>query len=578
MDHKHKILVPKTKFRNAARKAASILEEMVGATLGPDGLPILIKDYEGKPVKITKDGVTVANSVFLNEPILDTIIQAIKGAARKTAEEVGDSTTTSIILTKAFIEESLGSIEAGEITPQELRSQIQVLENEVLDFFSSFAIAVKSSDDLKSVAMISSNGDEDISNAVVQAVEMSGEHGLISINEGFGNTIEVLHKEGFQFKYGFRRLGSIGIQLITHNERQTIEAQSPAILVYDGTLESAAGIGTLINVAMANNDDLIKHPIIVCAYEFGADFLNVVMQAKALGVRIIPARLPVYVSHDVNRLFVEDLAAYVGAKAIDRTPLELSVLIKDNSVSRENFGSCERLVMSLEETIFYGGKGDSEALLARVEALRENLNSAASPYEGEILKHRLAMMTGGVVHIMTGATTEFEMKERKDRMDDALCAIKAASKEGIVGGGGSIYVKTALWLADLAEKEQKKERKIAIQVLEKVLWYPFLRLVENAGLNKDQLSEEMARIQIENPLAHIGFDAREKVFCKNLIESKICDAFAAIKSAFKNSLSISMALLTGGGAIVFSDLDVAQEKQDIEGFWQDEKPEFNDNL
>lgn len=571
MEHPHKIINDKDVFRGQVVRASKALAVPVAATLGPDGLPILIKQYEGKPPKITKDGVTVANSIFLGDPNVDTIIQAIKEASRKTNDEAGDGTTTAIVLTHAIIRECMKYITTGALSPQAFRLIMQWLEPQLMTKMAEFAVPVKTKDDMKNVAMISSNGDSEIAESVVKAVDAAGEYGMIVIEEGFQPDIQVEHKEGFRFKSGFQKLGPIGPIFITRPERQTVETVDPAVILYDGDLAGYANTGSFINALTQHGKRPI--PLVIIAHSFDTESLGAILAGKRSGLSITPVKSPIYGSNDLRRFTMDDLSVWTGAKVIEATKDGLmSIVDATKAVDMSYLGSCKKFVMDQYWTVLYDGRGTEEKILERVKSINANLDIANSDYEREGYKHRLAMMAGGIVHISVGAGTEFEMKERKDRVDDALSAVKASVKEGIVPGGGAVFLRLSNWIDNISMAGLYPyllpAAKKTIEIMKAVLEEPIRQLAVNVGVSPDIIVKEM--LDKFESAKFGGWNAREREFCADMVASGIVDPLKVIKSGLKNAISISVSLLSGGGSVVYADKK-AKEKQDIEGFYVDEK-------
>lgn len=564
MNHPFKLLANKEIFREKVLEASRILHEYVAATLGPDGLPIFIKQYEGKPPKITKDGVTVADSIFVSDPLVDTIIQAIKEAARRTNTQAGDGTTTAIILTHAIIKEALKFIQTDIISPQKLWNAIFKLLPDIDKILRGYAIPVKTREQQHNVASISSNGDQTVATTVVNALEMAGEFGIIRTEEGTQSDMEVVHQEGFRLNAGFQKIGPVGPTFITHQDKQTIELNQPAIVIYDGDLINGREVADFINVLTEKGSNMI--PIVIVAYSFNEDVIRTFLLGRSLGMNIMPLKCPIYESGDVRRLFLDDLATYVGGKTIDVNQKSLAYLIKDLKIDKSYLGSCKKIVMDRFTTVCYGGLGSSEEIMARVGIMQEIKKASPSQYQREAVEFRLAMMTGGVVTIKVGGNSELEMKERKDRVEDALNATKAAIAEGIVPGGGSISLLLANDLSRIEARD--RETAYALKVLNAALAAPLIQLVTNVGESPDIILDKIRAALEYNQTA--GWDASKRRSVDNMFEAGIIDPLRVTRSAVFNAISIAMELLRGGGAVVFKEKE-AQEKLDLEGFYYNEK-------
>lgn len=575
--HPHKTITNKEKFREKISQAAKILNEPVAATLGPDGLPILIKQYDGAPPKITKDGVTVADSLFVSDPTLDTIMQSIKEAARKTNTEAGDGTTTSVIYVNALIQESLKYIRSGAITPQRLKGYVQRVSGKIANAIGSMAKPISDTKEMFFVASISANGDEEIADSIVKAAELAGEHGLTTIEEGYSSSIEVKHIDGFYMNSGFQKLGPLGASLITHHDKQEVIFDSPAVLVYDGDLNDANDL-TVLYDAFSRSGTKVR-PLVILAYSFGDIVMQAIALSRKVGVNLLPIVCPTYSSASVRRLFLDDFSAYTGAITIDSNPDSIALATetievqngekkeKRRIIKKEYFGAVSKTIMRRDVTICYNGAGDHEEIKVRLAGLKTLEEQTEVPYEKDIFRHRLAMLSNGIVQICVGGHTELEMKEKKDRVIDAQSAVKSAIEMGIVPGGGTVGLKMQALLKQWAGETNDEAEKIAYKILSSVFTAPIRQLCENMGEPADVLIDKI--ISTLPSLPNAGLDARNKVVISDMLEAGIIDSAKVAYCAFKNATSIALELLSGGGGVVFGEAET-KEKPDIDGFYYNE--------
>lgn len=578
--HPHKIIFDKKAFNLAVQKASKILCDPVASTLGPDGLPVLIKQYEGKSPLLTKDGVTVADSIFCSDPLIDTIIQAIKEAARKTNTEAGDGTTSAIVITNALLAESFKYINSNAITPQQLKKEINKIKGFVFDQIDLNSIPVED-ENLLDVAMVSANQDLSVAKAVVEGIEAAGEYGLVTIEEGYKSETEVVKTKGFHMDTGYQKLGPVGPALITHQEKQEIFYENAMILIYDGDFASEQSLAHFYNTF--TNFGKNNKPLVLIAYSFSDIVLAMIANNRHMGVQIIPVVAPIYSSASVRRIYLDDFAAWCGAKTIDCTQDALNAALnivsdKDKTYSLKDgfLGSCKKVSMKRDMTIFYQSEGKSDDkreiekqqnILARVNGLKSLLEQTLVPYEQDVFKHRMAMLTNGVVNINVGGSTELEMKERKDRVIDAMNAVKAAIEKGIVPGGGTITMVLSDSLNELLKEDLTEETKIAIHIFKKALAAPLRQLAKNSARSEDVIEAKVRDLIRTNKLA--GWGAINNKYEENMIKAGIVDPAKVTYCAIKNAVSIALELMTGGGGVVYSENET-KEKPDIDGFYYNE--------
>ena len=542
-----KTIINKEAFRECVLKTLDFFASPVSVTLGPDGLPVLI-EREDLPPLSTKDGVTVARHINLKDNKLDVVVQAMKQAALKTDEEAGDGTTTAVVLMRAIIEEGMKYIRTGSISPQELVAELKMYEEDISScLVDEMAIPIRSKEDQFNVACISSNNDKKIAEKIVEALEIAGDYGYISIEDGFEKNTLVKFIEGYSMPSGWRRLGPQGALFITHTQKNTIEYLKPAILIYDGILTDANDLANFYLSLTKNGTDSNPPAVIIIARGFEGAAFEAARASKQVGVNIALLKCPQHGSPNSIRFILDDLAIFTGAVVInhDASAIAQQTIDKETGEIKAGvLGSCDKIVISEKDSVIYNGYGDKKEIEKHIKALNEQAGDAFSPWEGELLKTRIAKLMGGIVEIQVGGSTQLEMKEKKFRVEDALKATKAAIISGIVCGGG-------IALLSLAYKMfSGKDRTIGGRVLFKALQAPIRQIVANTDVQPDTIVYKVVRKLKGKKFPYYGYNAKDKTFVKNMLESGIIDPAKVTSLAFKNAISIACELLCGGGMII----------------------------
>lgn len=530
-----------------AYQAITDLAALVKATLGPGGNPIILEqqgqnpDGSPKTPLITKDGVTVAQHISFRNPAMNTIAQAIIQVANSTVHQAGDGTTTAIVLAEALFKAGFAHIKRGANGIQ-LYDALKAAKDAVIAKLDEIRIPIKE-EDLFYVANISANGDEEVAKVVSDAIKMVGEDGHVDIEQGFARETTLELVEGAMYKQGWRRFGPLGSLMVTDKVKNVAEYDRPAVLLYAGDIKTVDELMGVLKTIMGTNDDgSFKNiiPIVIVAYDFGDEVKNAVIAGKVQAKLPLAAiKAPFDGSPNARTQMLEDLAVLLGGQVLARGILDLKDL-KD-----EHLGCADVVRVGEEETVFVRGHGNEAEILQRVDDLKKQLAGISMEFDRENLRRRIGKLTGGIAIIRAGGNSELEIKEKRDRIEDALCAAKVAISEGVVAGGGLTLYQIAQSLTSTGGLVEDT----ALQIMKEALQAPIKQIITNIGESPDRI---LTRLELpEN--AGKGYDARNQKFV-NLIEAGILDPVKVTKSALENAVSIVGLLLTTGGAIV-SDIE-----------------------
>lgn len=519
-------------FRRAALKALDIIAAPVKATLGPDGSSILI-DREGADPLSTKDGVTVANSINVPDPVLNTLITAIKQAAQKTNEYAGDGTTTAIVLAEAVLREGLKYINTDIISSQKLAVQLKNLEPIVLQKLDEISTPIDSETDALHVAMISCNGDAEVAEKVMEAIDIAGRDGVIKLEEHDGRGIVIQKSEGYRIENGWGNHNAYGYAFIKDRANQETVLTNAYVLCYDGMLTDEQILTDKLKQLAEPSGGLAKN-ILIVAHGFSGQVRQLMAACASQMAPILLLETRIEGTENSKLLQMEDLSVVVGAKMIkgfetpknsdgtDSPPLDLFTVL----------GRCDKIVQTKKETLFYDGAGTSEEVQKQVDVIKRQIQDLTNEHDRSKYRGRIGRLVGGLVIVKVGGTTPLETKERKDRVEDALNATRAAILEGIVPGGG-------ISLLTIANKMD--ETNIGSQVLKDALKEPIKQIARNSGESPDVVAN---RVDWQNGG---GFDARNLVYVTDMIKAGIVDPLRVAKTSFSNALSIAIEILKGGG-------------------------------
>lgn len=519
-------------------KGLSAIADIVKRTLGPGGLPILIQRVgqalDGSPIgpKITKDGVSVAEECSSTDVGEDIIIQAVKGICKKTVNDAGDGTTTAVVLGQAIVlamEDVLAK--NPTLNPQLVKESLEAATQDVIKKLKKLATPVRNNKMIGQVATISANGEQSIGDIIARAFEHVGAEGVVTVDEGSTSEVTLDVVEGYQFGRGVE-----GRNAFYNNQQAThFEAEDAHLIIYDGRLVSYMQILPALQILAGVRDGQPTKkmpPIVIMANEFSSEVLQfMLMQKSEAGMVIAPITGP-NVTH-VRTGYYDDLAVFSGGTRMGNGSRNLE------SIEEEDIGLVKRIISDKYKTTIYDGQGDEDEVIKRVDQLKANKATAESPYDAQVLNDRIAALTSGIAKIGVGGTTEFEIKEKYDRIEDALNAARAAIQEGVVPGGGATLLRIADGL--------NGAKSVGHMILKVALKAPFYQILENIGvtITDDQLKEIL-----ENK--NKTFDARNKKV-KNALTAGIIDPVKVTRTALENAVSIAALLSTAGGAIVYSN-------------------------
>jgi len=512
------------KFSNEAREkvlaGVNTLANAVRVTLGPRGRNVVIQKPYGAP-HVTKDGVTVAREVTLEDPFEDMGAQVVKEVASKTADVAGDGTTTATVLAQAIVTEG-SKLVAADHNPTDLKRGIDYAVRHVVEALEGLSRDVQSSEEIAQVGTISANGDTEIGQMIADAMEQVGNEGVISLEEGQSVVTELTVVNGYQFDRGY-----ITQHFVT-NEKMEAVLEEPVILVTDKNINNAQGV--LVPMMEKVHRAFAGRPLLIIADTVEGEALPTLIINKLKGAfPSCPVKAPGF--GDRRKEMLEDLAALTGAQLVS----------EDYGLKLENFdpswlGVAKRVIVTGNSTTIVEGGGEDEAIEERVAKIRAQIEAAQSSWDKDKQEERLAKLAGGVAVIAVGAATEAEMKEKKDRVEDALSATRAAVQEGIVAGGGVALLRASKVLdtldipADLVQ---------GVQIVKKAAAEPLRRIVLNAGGEPADVVREV--LMNENP--SFGFNARTEVF-EDLVAAGVIDPAKVVRCALQNAASVAGLILT----------------------------------
>jgi len=506
--------------RQKLLSGASKLARAVKCTLGPRGRNAVLDKGWGAP-NITKDGVTVAEDIELEDPYENMGAQLVKEAASKTSDVAGDGTTTATVLAEAIFREGLRRIAAG-VDPMAMSRGIHKAVDAVVDELRKMAekIHVKDKKEIREVATIAANNNSEIGERIAEALERVGADGVITVEEGKGITTEVEWVEGMQFDRGY-----LSPHFVTNQEEVICELEKPYILIYEDKISSARPLVPLLEAVSK-----AKRPLLIIAEDVEGEALATLVVNKLRGiVECCAVKAPGY--GDRRKAMLEDIAILTGGKAIFK---DLGIQLEN--VKLTDLGQAKKVRVDAENTTIIEGAGKREAIEGRCQQIRQEIGKTDSEYDREKLQERLAKLSGGVAVIKVGAATETEMKERKALYEDALAATRAAIAEGIVPGGGVALVHAARALDKL---RLEGDEQVGVELLKEVLEVPCRAIAENAGLDGSVVVNAVRKAKEKT----WGFDALELKYT-DLRKAGIVDPVKVTRSALQNGASVACLLLT----------------------------------
>ena len=508
--------------REKIRSGVNQLSAAVQATLGPCGRNVLIEKENGSPV-ITKDGVSVAREIHLKDPVENIGAQAIKEVSMKAAKLAGDGTTTATVLAAYMYNEGLKAINSG-VNPVELKRGMDKASVAIIDNLRNISQDVTTNEKIKQVATISANNDASIGAIIAEAMESVGKNGVIQVQESktAETTLEIV--EGMQIERGF-----ISPYFATNQASMTTTLESPYILIYDRKIGSVKEILPLLETCSKQNK-----PLLIIADDVDGEALATMVLNKARGIlNICAIKAPGFGDRKIHNL--EDIAILTGG-----TVVAAQKSMKLDKLTVDMLGTCRTITVSQNETIIVDGFGKEEAIKSRIEDIKAQYEKADSDYEKQFLKERMSKLIGGVAVLNIGAATEIELKEKTDRVDDALHATRAAVEEGIVPGGGVALLGSVRVDVECENEDQTT----GANIVRKACFAPFKAIVENAGKSAEAIKAQLDAVYKDNPSTDIfGYDARNDKFVV-MLDAGIIDPTKVTRTALELATSVASTLLT----------------------------------
>lgn len=506
--------------RGLLKEGVNELANAVKVTLGPSGRCVAIQKAFGSP-HLTKDGVSVAKEISLEDPIKNMGAQLVKDVASKTGEDAGDGTTTATILAQKIINEGLKNVTSGA-NPLNVKKGIDKAVNAIVTFIKANAIEV--GDDynkIKNIATISANNDENIGILIADAMQKVKKDGIITVEEAKGTDTYIDIVEGMQIDRGF-----ISPYFVT-NDKMECELDNPYILLYDRKISSFQSLLGILEKVQRTGRSLL-----IIAEDVDGDALTALVVNKLRGgLKVCAVKAPAF--GDRKKDMLKDIATIVDGVVITE---EIGLKLED--VELEALGKANKVVIGKNSTTIIDGAGKKEDIDERVATIKNQISEATSDYDKEKLQERLAKLVGGVAVLYVGAGSEVEMKEKKDRVDDALCATRAAIEEGIVPGGGIAYIRAVSQIDFLSFDNDDEE--IGYKIVEKAIEEPFKQIVANTG--KEEGSVILQKVK-ELEQYEFGYNAKIGIY-ENLVESGVIDPAKVVRVALENAASIAGMLLT----------------------------------
>ena len=515
------------------------LSATVKVTLGPTGRNVLLQKSFGGP-KVTKDGVTVSKEVDLPNPFENMGAKMANQVASKTADVAGDGTTTAVVLAEAIMAKGLKSVTAGA-NPMAIKRGIDLAIDAAVDAIGKQARKVKGNEDLRKVATVSANWNEDIGSLIAEAFAQVGADGVITVEEGKGITNELKVVEGMQFDKGF-----ISPYFMTNPNTLEAVFEDAYILVHEKKISALRELVPLLEKIASTGKGLL-----VIAEDVDGEALAALVVNRLRGVlNVCAIKAPAF--GDRRKAILGDIATVTGGKMISE-----DLGLKLENIELDMLGQAKRIVVSKDETTIIEGAGSKKDIKARIDTIRNQIEKTTSDYDREKLQERLAKLTGGVAVIEAGAATETEMKERKDLIDDAMHATRAASEEGVVPGGGVVFLH-AIDAVIKARSKAKGDEKFGVDIVSEALKCPTAQIVENTGDSGDVVVAEIMERGND-----IGYDAAKDEYV-NMIQAGIIDPAKVSRVALQNAASIASLLLTTELMVTEYD-EKDEDNQDIAG-------------
>ncbi len=509
-----------TDARDRMMRGVNVLADAVRVTLGPKGRNVVLDKAFGAP-RITKDGVTVAKEIELSDKFENMGAQMVREVASKTNDEAGDGTTTATVLAHAIIREGAKAVAAG-MNPMDLKRGVDLAVDKVVAKLKERSQKVKDSEEVAQVGTISANGELEIGNMIAEAMQKVGNEGVITVEEAKGLDTELDVVEGMQFDRGY-----LSPYFITNADKMICELESPYILLHEKKLTSLQPMLPVLEAVVQSGK-----PLLVIAEDIEGEALATLVVNKLRGgLKVSAVKAPGF--GDRRKAMLEDMAILTGGQVISE-----DLGIKLETVSLEMLGSAKKVSITKDETTLVDGAGEKDGIQARCGQIRQQVEETTSDYDREKLQERLAKLAGGVAVIRVGGATEIAVKERKDRVDDALNSTRAAVEEGIVAGGGSALIYAGSALDGL--KGENDDQRVGVEIVRKALQFPVRQIAENAGEDGAVVAGKLLETT-DN--VNWGFDAQNGKYT-DLVKAGIIDPTKVVRTALQDAASVAGLLIT----------------------------------
>jgi chaperonin GroEL len=507
-----------TDAREKLKKGVEAIADAVKVTLGPKGRNVILDKKFGAPT-VTKDGVTVAKEIELKDPVENMGAQLVKEVASKTADDAGDGTTTATVLTQSIFAHGIKNVAAGA-NPMDLKRGIEKAVRLVVEDLQKQSNPISDSSEISQVATISANNDQEIGDMIADAMEKVGKDGVITVEEAKGTDTEVKTVEGMEFDRGY-----LSPYFVTNTEKMEADIETPYILIYDKKISSMKELLPVLEATAQTGK-----PLVIISEDVDGEALATLVVNKIRGsLKVAAVKAPGF--GDRRKAMLEDIAMLTGGTVISEERG-----FKLENATLEDLGTADKVTIDKDNTVIVNGGGKTEDIEARVNQIKAQIETTTSDYDKEKLQERLAKLSGGVAILYIGAATEVEMKEKKDRVDDALHATRAAVQEGIVAGGGIALIRAVEALKKV--KVENDDQETGVNIVRKALEAPLRTIVANAG---DEPSVVVQKVK--EGKGDFGYNARENQF-EGMIAAGIIDPTKVTRLALENAASIASLLLT----------------------------------
>ena len=509
--------------REAMRRGVGKLARAVKVTLGPKGRNVIIQKSFGSPT-VTKDGVTVAKEIELEDKYENMGARMVREVASKTSDTAGDGTTTATVLAEAIYNEGLKAVVAGT-NPMLMKRGIEKAVDDIVARLQSMKIDVKSKKDMQNVASVAANNDEEIGTIIAEAMDKVGKDGVLTVEEG--KTLATTHEfvEGMQFDRGYS-----SPYFVTDPQKMECELEDPYILIYEKKISSNKDLVPVLEKVLNTGK-----PILIICEEVEGEALATLVVNKIRGVfKCAAVKAPGY--GDRRKAMLEDIAVLTGGKAIFE---DLGIQLEN--VNLTDLGRAKKVKIDKDNTTIIEGAGKKDAIKGRVQMIQKELEKSTSDYDKEKLSERIAKLSGGVAKINVGGATESEVKEKKARVEDAMHATRAAIQEGILAGGGVALLRAS---EGLKPRDLSEDELVGFNIVVRACKAPIKQICDNAGEDGNIVAAKV----LENKDSHFGFNAREGKYC-DMVKEGIIDPTKVVRCALQNAASVSTLLLTSDALV-----------------------------